>query len=172
MTQRKGITESGPRLKAMNDALERDRLRLTDAEWKLYGKRIFFDTDRERIDRLDKMERHIKGTGEQGFHMQGNDLVQRLRDRAYSGLPDPLSEQAADEIARLRLAICRLAEQDATLSVQGGHILVTMDGTLADAERAAVDRARIALRDMDHNAMTMQQIEDYESLCGLLLRLA
>ena len=31
MTQRKGITESGPRLKAMNDALERDRLRLTDA---------------------------------------------------------------------------------------------------------------------------------------------
>ena len=117
------------------------------------------------------MERHIKGTGEQGFHMQG-DLVQRLRDRAYSGLPDPLSEQAADEIARLRLAICRLAEQDATLSVQGGHILVTMDGTLTDAERAAVDRARIALRDMDHNAMTMQQIEDYESLCGLLERLA
>ena len=50
MTQRKGITESGPRLKAMNDALERDRLRLTDAEWKLYGKRIFFDTYRERID--------------------------------------------------------------------------------------------------------------------------
>ena len=34
--------------------------------------------------------------------MQG-DLVQRLRDRAYSGLPDPLSEQAADEIDRLRL---------------------------------------------------------------------
>ena len=31
-----------------------------------------------------------------------NDLVQRLRDRAYSGLPDPLSEQAADEIERLR----------------------------------------------------------------------
>ena len=138
---------------------------------KLYGKRIFFDTDGKRIDRLDGMERHIKGTGEQGFHMQG-DLVQRLRDRAYSGLPDPLSEQAADEIARLRLAICRLADQDATLSVQGGHILVTMDGTLTDAEREAVDRARIALRDMDHNAMTMQQIEDYESLCGLLLRLA
>ena len=31
------------------------------------------------------------------------DLVQRLRDRAYSGLPDPLSEQAANEIERLRL---------------------------------------------------------------------
>jgi hypothetical protein len=35
--------------------------------------------------------------------MTENDLVQRLRDRAYSGLPDPLSEQAANEIERLRL---------------------------------------------------------------------
>jgi hypothetical protein len=35
--------------------------------------------------------------------MTENDLAQRLRDRAYSGLPDPLSEQAANEIARLRL---------------------------------------------------------------------
>jgi transposase len=35
--------------------------------------------------------------------MTENDLVQRLRDRAYGGLPDPLSEQAADEIERLRL---------------------------------------------------------------------
>ena len=30
--EKKGITDAGPRLKAMNDALERDRLRLTDAE--------------------------------------------------------------------------------------------------------------------------------------------
>ena len=133
-------------------------------EWKLYGKRIFFDTYRERIDLLDKMERHIKGTGEQGFHMQGNDLVQRLRDRAYSGLPDPLSEQAADEIARLRLAICRLADQDATLSVQGGHILVTMDGTLTDAERAAV---KAILGDPD-----LVIGDAREPLCGLLERLA
>jgi hypothetical protein len=43
--------------------------------------------------------------------------------------------------------------------------------TLTDAERAAVDRARIAFRDMDHNDMTMQQIEDYEAICGLLERL-
>jgi hypothetical protein len=35
--------------------------------------------------------------------MTENDLAQRLRGRAYSGLPDPLSEQAADEIERLRL---------------------------------------------------------------------
>jgi hypothetical protein len=35
--------------------------------------------------------------------MTENDLAQRLRGRAYSGLPDPLSEQAANEIERLRL---------------------------------------------------------------------
>lgn len=113
---------------------------------------------------IDGRERHIKGTGEQGFHMQGNDLVQRLRDRAYSGLPDPLSEQAADEIARLRLAICRLADQDATLSVQGGHIPVTMDGTLTDAERAAV---KAILGDPD-----LVIGDAREPLCGLLERLA
>ena len=39
------------------------------------------------------------------------------------------------------------------------------------AEREAVDRARRAFRDMDHNAMTMQQLADYEALCGLLDRL-
>jgi hypothetical protein len=41
---------------------------------------------------------------------------------------------------------------------------------LTDEEREAVDRARIAFRDMDHNDMTMQQIEDYEAICGLLER--
>jgi glycine cleavage system aminomethyltransferase T len=46
--------------------------------------------------------------------------------------------EAANEIERLRLAIRRLAEQDATLSVQGGNVTVTMDATLADAEREAV----------------------------------
>jgi len=43
--------------------------------------------------------------------------------------------------------------------------------TLTDAEREAVDRARIAFRDMDHNDMTMQQLEDFEALCDLLERL-
>jgi hypothetical protein len=94
--------------------------------------------------------------------MQGNDLVQRLRDRAYSGLPDPLSEQAADEIARLRLAICRLADQDATLSVQGGHILVTMDATLTGAEREAIE---VACQDLRHT-------DEVATLRGLLDRLA
>jgi hypothetical protein len=43
--------------------------------------------------------------------------------------------------------------------------------TLTDAEREAIDRARRAFRDMDHNSMTMQQVEDYEALCGLLERM-
>jgi len=45
---------------------------------------------------------------------------------------------AADEIERLREAIRRLAAQDATLSVCEGHVTVTMDGTLTDAEREAI----------------------------------
>lgn len=48
-------------------------------------------------------------------------------------------EQAADEIERLREAIRRLAEQDATLSVQGGNVTVEMDATLTDAEREALE---------------------------------
>ncbi len=46
-----------------------------------------------------------------------------------------------DEITRLRLAIRRLAEQDATLSVCDGNVTVTMDATLTDDERVAVDMA-------------------------------
>jgi hypothetical protein len=42
--------------------------------------------------------------------------------------------------------------------------------TLTDEEREAIDRVRIAFRDMDHNDMTMQQIEDYEAICDLLER--
>jgi hypothetical protein len=38
-----------------------------------------------------------------------DDLVQRLRDRAYSfKAPDPLVEEAADEIERLRTMLCDL----------------------------------------------------------------
>lgn len=42
--------------------------------------------------------------------------------------------------------------------------------TLTDAEREAVERAKRAFRDMDHHDITMQQLEDYEALCGLLDR--
>ena len=48
-------------------------------------------------------------------------------------------QDARAEIERLRLAIRRLAEQDATLSVQGGNVIVEQDATLTDAEREAVE---------------------------------
>lgn len=42
---------------------------------------------------------------------------------------------------RAEEAIRRVADQDATLSVQGGSVTVTMDATLADAEREAIERS-------------------------------
>ena len=55
---------------------------------------------------------------------------------------------AADEIERLRLAISRIAEQDATLSVCDGNVTVTMDATLTDEERGAIRRAAAVAREM------------------------
>ncbi|NBW22462.1 MAG: hypothetical protein EBR82_82395, partial [Caulobacteraceae bacterium] len=54
-----------------------------------------------------------------------------------------LMDEAAAEIERLREAIRRLAEQDATLSLlcrrDGTYVVtVTMDATLTDAERYAI----------------------------------
>jgi hypothetical protein len=69
-----------------------------------------------------------------------NDILERLRDYDRH-CSDADIDEAADEIFRLREAIRRLAEQDATLSVQGGNVTVTMDATLTDAEREAVERA-------------------------------
>jgi hypothetical protein len=56
------------------------------------------------------------------------DAVPRLREM----------NDALEEIDRLREAIRRLAEQDATLSVQGGNVTVTMDATLTPEEREAI----------------------------------
>ena len=68
------------------------------------------------------------------------DIVERLRGLRFVHVPaaSGLMEEAAAEIASLREAIRRLAEQDATLSVQGGSVTVTMDATLTDEERAAI----------------------------------
>jgi DNA-binding protein YbaB len=63
---------------------------------------------------------------------------------------------------RLKDAIRRLAEQDATLSVHGGNVTVTMDGTLADEEREAVEVAAQAYAD-DHGerfAATLRSLLD------------
>jgi hypothetical protein len=73
-----------------------------------------------------------------------SDIVEQLRAsvtqcRAIDR--SALLTAAADEIERLRLAIRRLAEQDATMSVCGGAVTVTLDATLTDAEREAIEQA-------------------------------
>jgi hypothetical protein len=74
-----------------------------------------------------------------------NDLIPPM-------MPDDLDAliQAMERVQQLEAEIARLR--------------------LTDEERAAVDRVRIAFRDMDHNDMTMQQTEDYEAICDLLER--
>jgi hypothetical protein len=71
-----------------------------------------------------------------------NDICTRLRaEIAWEADVGDLMNEAAGEIERLRLAIRRLAEQDATLSVCGGNVTVTQDATLTDAEREALEIA-------------------------------
>jgi len=69
-------------------------------------------------------------------------------DRCHMWHRDCMIHRLAAEIERLRLAIRRLAEQDATLSVQGGNVTVTMDATLTDAEREAIAAGLGALEAM------------------------
>ena len=54
-------------------------------------------------------------------------------------MPDPEAVALLkSEVRRLRAALAALADQDATLSVQGGSVIVTMDATLTVEERGAV----------------------------------
>jgi len=73
---------------------------------------------------------------------------------------DALTEARA-EIARLREAIRRLADQDATLSVHGGAVTVTMDGTLTVEEREAIEfaiRKSTRLRDGGKTGATLRAL--------------
>jgi hypothetical protein len=80
-------------------------------------------------------------------------IVTRLRSEvAWEADVGELMAEAASEIERLRLAIRRLAEQDATLSVCNGNVTVTMDATLTDAEREAIAAGLGALEAMYANA--------------------
>jgi hypothetical protein len=67
---------------------------------------------------------------------------------------------ATDEIAKLREALRRLAEQDATLSVCDGNVTVTMDATLTDAERAAIKRAAFVAEKLglERSAATLRKL--------------
>lgn len=61
-------------------------------------------------------------------------------------------------IDRLKEAIRRLADQDATLSVQGGDVIVTMDATLADEEREAVEFAVEHLQNSGWGTATLRNL--------------
>ena len=68
------------------------------------------------------------------------------------------------EVRRLRAALAAIADQDATLSVCDGTVIVTMDATLTVEERAAIESAIAA----EHGRGAWQWAE---TLCGLLERL-
>jgi hypothetical protein len=96
-----------------------------------------------------------------------SDIVERLNragDLAIPGEPCAIFYEAADEIESLRLAIRRLAEQDATMSVCGGAVTVTLDATLTDAEREAVENAA--------DVIDAKTCGNAATLRGLLARLA
>jgi len=98
-------------------------------------------TDRDRVAlNWALATRTDEGHGDMGM----SDIVGRLRKwfkavNAVSAID--LMDEAANEIERLREAIRRLADQDATLAVQGGHVIVTLDATLTDRERVALNWA-------------------------------
>ena len=78
------------------------------------------------------------------------DIVKRIddalgQDTFWDTDAPPLLSDAVAEIKQLREAIRRLAEQDATLSVQGGSVTVTLDATLTDEEREAIKEGADAL---------------------------
>ena len=62
---------------------------------------------------------------------------------------DQIMQDQRAEIARLKEAVRRLADKDATLSVQGGNVTVTMDIQLADAERYVLAEVRDIYADED-----------------------
>ena len=110
-----------------------------------------------------------------------SDIVERI-DALLANTPQADIEEfkvcrclrdARAAIESLRLAIRRLAEQDGTLSVQGGNVTVTMDGTLTDAERDAVDwAARHPCLFTDDPALDLQSQRVSDTLRALLARLA
>jgi hypothetical protein len=73
------------------------------------------------------------------------------------------------ENERLKEAIRRLAEQDATLSVCDGNVTVTMEGTLTDEERRAIRSGIAACEDITYGGEFDQPAAD--TLKALMERL-
>jgi hypothetical protein len=113
----------------------------------------------------------IEGNGDMGM----NDIDARLTEYClHGGLYNPelmqhgnvrdLLIDCRSEIARLRDAIRRLADQDATLSVHGGNVTVTMDATLTADEREAIAWCAELLDDLESS--------EADTLRDLLARLS
>jgi len=101
------------------------------------------------------------------------DIVSRLKNwrglhLAHGG---DLFEEAAVEIDRLREAVRRLADQDATLSVQGGSVIVTMDATLTDEELEAIEVVVLAMPTPDVYHLSPPAKSTAATLRNLLERL-
>ena len=63
-------------------------------------------------------------------------ILYSLRVSGEAG--DILCTHALEEIERLRTALARIADQNATFSVIGGNIIVDVERTLTDEEREAI----------------------------------
>jgi hypothetical protein len=107
----------------------------------------------------------IEGNGDMGM----NDIDARLTEYClHGGLYNPelmqhgnvrdLLTDCRSEIARLREAIRRLAEQDATLSVCDGNVTVTMDATLTKKEQKAVAFAAEHFGAFKNQAATLRNL--------------
>lgn len=75
------------------------------------------------------------------------------------------------EIAALKEAIRRLADQDATLSAQGGSVTVTMDATLTDEEREAIEWFAEVRKPLTRLTQSHNREKYKDTLRGLLERL-
>jgi hypothetical protein len=81
------------------------------------------------------------------------------------GDPEVAVEILKLRVAELEQAICRLADEDATLSVCAGNVTVTMDATLTDEEREAI-------RSACESVKMVGTEKCFTTLRGLLERLA
>jgi len=67
--------------------------------------------------------------------------------------------QQRSEIERLKDAIRRIADQDATLSACDGNVTVQVDGSLSDHERKSIDRVIFLL---NHQADDLDKLGLYD----------
>ena len=99
----------------------------------------------------------------------GDKIVSRTKITA--GLLDE-NERLRAENSRLNDAIRRLADQDATLSVVNGNVIVQIDATLTAEERRAIREAADAYEennedaDCERIAATLRWLLARTSACG------